>query len=491
MANPTRAEIEAIYALPTFRVGINDSGYTYYTGASIVESPTGQIESNTRENGISFGDAINVGASVKLIAADVTLPAEWQYAKVIIQMTYNGADWMPVFFGYITAVSREGELLILQLGGIDVIINQTKIFSEMHYRRPIASKTSVAVSDDPDDPNWSGGAINEIFWRSGGRPDEQRATYPNATFYYTCEQSLVQPEWVWFSGENLLDELYMLARAGGGQIYQTTEDVISYVQPLSLGNGTSTFTIEDDYYGTYSSSAQTAEQVGTIRAVYTPRYLQGNQIVYEDDTAKLVPASDEIVVEARPQLPVYLYQSQTAATLFKAVNWNADPVTPTLGASYSYYSQKVTLPIENNTSAPFVVTDIVIYGRPVAAGEKQYTSYGSGTPERELEDNPYVQSKQHADQLCRMVHDFYSPILPIITLAGCGYDPDRIVGERVTFNSAYLGITGEYRIVGIVYDLSNVDMTLKLVNVDNLITRDDVFMVGTTYTSGQTRQVSY
>ncbi len=489
MAPPTRAMIDAIAALPKFRVSIwNGTSYDIISNDEII-SVSGDIDSNGKENGLSFGDAVVISAQVTF-ADTVSFTANWQMTLVRIEMTYDIGDWMPVFYGFITGKTRNGREIVIDCAGIDRKIQDVKYYGVVRYRRPVATKTSIAVTEDPTDPFYAAGAINEIFWRAGGRPYEQAASFPSALFYYQCDQSLIQPEWIWFSGENLLEELYMLARAGGGQIYQGTSNVIRYVQPFTLANGSSTYTITDGYYGDLSESQQVADQVGTIRATYTPRYLQGYQTVYEDNTAKLVKNGETQTIEGVTDLPVYVYATQTASQLFTGVDWNADPVTPTLN-SITYTAQKITINVTNGGSAPMVINSISVTGRPVVAAEKGYTSYGSTLPERNLEDNPYVQSRQHADMLCRMVYDFYSPIKPVITLGNCGFDPDRYVGETVTLNSAYYTISGLYRIVGISYDLAGISMDLKLVNITNLIKRSDMFIAGNSYSGTDTRKVSY
>lgn len=488
MALPTRAEIESSHALPKFQIRIyNGSTYDTITSSGII-AISGDIDSTGKENGLSFGDAVIISAQV-VLPTTTAITSNWKKTRIIIEMSYASADWVQVFYGFIIGKSRTDHEVTLTCAGIDILIEDAKAFGPVRYRRPIATKTTASTVEDPTSGFYEAGAINEIFWKAGGRPYEQSGTYTNADFYYSCDQSLINPEWVWFSGENLLDELYLLARAGGGQIYQGTTNRIRYVQPFTLANAASTFTINDGYFGAYSQSENTAEDVGIIRAVYTPRYLQGYQTVYSDDVAKLLKTAEEKTIEARTDLPIFVYQTQTASGMFTGVNWNADPCYPRLDSIY-YYAQKIDITVTNTNGFPMVINSITINGRPVAAGEKGYVSYGSGNPERNLEDNPYIQSDEHAEMLCRMVADFYFT-KPVVTLSNCGYDPDRFVGETVTLSSTYLGISGDYRIIGINYDLGGVAMSLKLIDITGLIKRSEMFIIGTTYSSGDTRKVSY
>ncbi len=489
MAGPTRSDITATVALPTYQVFIyNGSSWTQYTGANII-SVQGQIESGSGANGLSFGDQVIASATI-VFPDTVSIPTAWQMQRVRIEMTYNNKDFVPMFYGFIEAKERNGRDITLRVVGIDKRIERTKLFSNVRYRRPVATKVTAVTDENPDSGAYTGGAINEIFWRAGGRPATQSGSYPTAEFFYNCDQSLITPEWTWFSGDNLLDELYSLARAGGGQIYQGSTNVIQYVQPFSFNSGSSTAVLTDASYSELNESQTTSEQVGTIRAIYTPRILKGMQVIYDDNNAKLIAPNNSITIEARTQLPIYEYATVTPSGAFKAVDWNADPITPSISGAVTTSSQRMVIGLSNNLPVPFVITKIELLGKPVSATEKGYTSYGSGEPERQLEDNPYIQSKQHADMLCRMVYDFYSPIKPIISVTTFP-DPDRYVGETVTLVSNYYTISGLYRIIGVTHDLGAVDTTMRMVSVSGLYKRSDMFIVGTSYSAGDTRRVSY
>lgn len=495
MPAPTRAQIDANVALPKFRVSIWNSGTSSWTvlDNDDIVSVDSTIESGNTANGLAFGEAVSVSASV-VLANTASIPANWKLAKIRIEYTYDTADWVNAFNGFITGRTRGTDTFTLSCGGIDKKLEQIKIDSQVYYRRPIASKTTALSVEDPTNVAYSEtttGLLNYIFWQAGGRPYEQAASYTTADFYYSCNQSLIDPEWSWFAGENILDELYTLARAGGGQIYQGTDNVIRYVQPLQF-SGSSTYTITDDYYGDLSVSEETNEAVGKLRTVYTPRYVQGAQVIYDDTTARLILPGGNVVVDGETQLPIYRYvQISGNTTTIKATTSAADPVQLTNYSIYTY-AQRFTLTIYNTLTYPVAVNSIELQGNPVAAREKGFVSYGSGTPERTLEDNPYIQDKFHAERLTRMAYDFYAPLQPVLTLGNCGYDPDRFVGETVTLSSTlYPSFNGAYRIVGTTRTLPGITMDLRLVSVSGLPLRSEMFVIGTTYASGDTRKVAY
>jgi hypothetical protein len=485
---PTRSTIESIVTTIAQRVRVFDGSAWRVLSGLITTSCN--IQGNTVENGLAFGDSFYTEATISTLSA-TNLPENWKNARTWIETKFQQGDWVPTFYGFITGKVRGEREIELSCGGIIEHIKLYKIYTKAFYRRPISTRTAIDIDDNPDNVNYAGGLINEIFWRAGGRPDSQRASFPSQPFYYTCDQSIILPEWIWLSGENLEDELLTLARAGGGQIYQGPTDVIRYVQPLAFA-GTSSYTITDSYFSTFAETQETSMDVGTLRGVYTPRLLRGVQSVYADTMPRLIPPSGIIAVEANTANPIYVYAELTARKCVKAHAWDHIQEYPTLTLS-GFYAQRIAFTLQNTLSGvrygTMVVTNIDLQGRPITALEKGYVSFGSGTPEKELEDNPYVQSRQHANMLCRMAHDFYSPNKAIITLGDCPYDPDRYIGETVTFSSNYLSISGLCRIVGISY--SDLAMELKLVDVTGVLTRNDIFIIGTSYSAGDTRRVSY
>jgi len=90
-----------------------------------------------------------------------------------------------------------------------------------------------------------------------------------------------------------------------------------------------------------------------------------------------------------------------------------------------------------------------------------------------------------------MYYDFYHTNRAIITLNNTGYDPDRYLGEVVELTFAEWGLSSaRHRIIGL--DYSNGDtMNVMLAPISGLPTRDTVFVVGSTYSDGTTKEVSY
>ena len=95
--------------------------------------------------------------------------------------------------GVIVGLQRDTDTATLQCEGYQRIISRTRINSVLFERRPIATKRppqvlkirqAVAMAQP----------INYALWQSGGRPYEQAASYPTASFTTRCNTPLIAPD---------------------------------------------------------------------------------------------------------------------------------------------------------------------------------------------------------------------------------------------------------------------------------------------------------
>lgn len=504
MAPPTRAEIEAVIALPTYTVSVNTgSGYTAISDAEVKSLNTKLVTTNNIDNAFAFGTVATSTATVEI--TDTVLISAWQEAKIRIQYGFASSDQVVAFEGVIVKRQHEGHFYTYECRGFDYFIERKKIYTEVFYRRPIATKTASTSIEDFSDPNYRGGLLNNIMWRVGGRPYEQPslASDPSFKFWYSFDESIVKPRWAWISGENAWEEVYRLVRAAGGQLYQNIDGVIYYKQPLSFGyvaSGAILYEFTESTFQTISEDSSTAENLTTVQASFAERVLQPTQQIYTTDTAKLLPNNEQTTVDYEMQYPIYAYAANVNSFdfLLEAVKATYFDGRDATGATLFVVSindtqaQKLEVTYDNQTGEPISLNKVTIQGRPITAGSEGIARYSSGAgTELQLEDNAYIQSFAQAYRLVRMVHAFYSTNRAIITLDGVGYDPDRYLGEVVelTYSSWSLANV-RHRIIGLDYSNGS-KMSVTLSPIASLPTRDDVFVVNSTYSDGTTKLVSY
>lgn len=512
MAVPTRLEIEATVALPKYKVEIwIPITYGYQGWQTVnndyVQSVTGGMSSSgTTDNGLSFGSQVDATATI-IFSGDAYINYVGNLKhlgvrnlKIRISYGFANSDFIVAFEGPIMDVSFTRFETQVQCGSFIEIMQDFKLYTGVYRNRQIASTSTVATQENPDANGYVGGLINEIFWRAGGRPIEQKGINYNDNdvfFWYTCNQSLFNSEWLWLTGDNLIAELTSLARAAGGQIYQDSKGTIRYVQPLNLADASSTFTYDTSKFGTISVRRGSGDYAKTVRMTSTTRRLEPVQTVYEESTPRQLLPGTNIILEMETQLPIYIWYDFQAFNVFKASYSNGNVAIPTV--MYNVFTaQKAIMQISNDSTLPMYIHSIKLRGRPISAQDEISTYYSATypaapTPERIIENNVYVQNERHAAALVRMSWDFYSEARRIITLTDVGYDPDRYIGETIIINEPNTEIFNSVcRVIGINHDLTGKTMEIEAVEIDNNIPkRSNMFIIGTGYFSNEVKLLSY
>ena len=527
MTAPTRTQITADVTLPTYLVEVR-LGSTWHDVSASVMNVDIDIRTTGDASGLSFGSAVTPTASVQLMdvrtllvddtptqlvddsslsLTDNALWYPWELTPIRISFGFSTSTLLPRFSGVIVSRSRSGALEITwECRGWDAIIEGTSIRSPAFIGRMIATKTTPTQSDDPTTiSTYTGGIINYILWQCGGRPYEQAASYPSATFYYSCTNSLIAPAYSWIAGEGPWEALLRFVRAAGGQMYQDSLGVMRYTDPFSMNTGSSTHHFTDEVltaaqrasgnktaYQSISSRATTEQALSAVNASYVTRVLQGSQQIYEDTIPRYLAVGAIISVDLDLQLPI---------VALGAVTWtaieiqSATEVTITAVVT-SWSAQRVTVTFTNTHTRPVQIDRVAVIAQPIAVEEEGTASYSAtgvlqSNRTLTLEDSPWIQDRRHAEQLCRMAWDLYSNVGEVITLSGCAYDPDRTLGELVSLTCADWGLSSVlHRIIGI-RPYNGAWMDVDLCAVGSLPTIDDVWVIGTTYAPAAIKRISY
>lgn len=514
MAAPTRAQIEGTIVQPKYKVEILgfDSAWHQILDARVIDI-SGNVESTTNiNNGVSFGSPSAASADLEMEDNEVyssiyTSNEAWINQPVRISYGYDTSDFIQVFYGPVQSITVSNHFVKMSLGGIEQFIANVKLHSPIYYRRLVATKTTTLTEENPDNlPVYSAGLLNYALWMSGGRPYEQKdIIFTEAStgfkFWYSCDWSILAPDFAWFSGANTLEEIYALVRASGGQLYQDNKGVLRYASPTSLGDTTtygSYFTFDDGTFVDYEKTITAVEKLDVVKLTYTPRYVGPEQQVIEDTQPRFFAPSETKVIELAPQQPVWSYvglltfDDSTATKTMHATLLNNADVTPTIGAVITN-AQNVQITVTNPSATfPMILHDIKIKGRALLANEEATLSYGTGPVERNIENNVYIQSEDDAQRFLRMIYDFYVESRPVITLSGVQFDTDRFVGELVQFSSQYnVDVVGTvYRIIKIGYNIGT-SMDISMVSVATLKKRPDFFIIGTSYSGATVRELGY
>lgn len=487
-------------------MSIHTAGYTiewYQSGvwtdiSSHVISVEGDFSTVNAGNGIAFGDSSDAGATITVATAslDVSL---WAYIPVrgTFVMDANTARGIA---GVIISIDEDMDTAKLTVTGYKQLISTVRVYSDLWQYRPIATKTTATSVEDPSDGAWAAGALNWIMWQAGGRPYEQAGTYTSAAFYYSLSQAPIAPKFSWIAGEDGWEEALKLVRAAGGQLYQRPDGVIAYVSPLSIAGGTPQFSLTTSDFGDITRAGSAADVVNSYTTTYVPRILVGLIEVVSDSEPRIVAEGQTITIELEPQYPVASIEtdssgSQLLADAISAVSYDGTQITQ--GAGYTHTldvkAQKITIGITNAGTIPFVIEKIVLRGTPIVPGEAGTVTVGSGTPTQSIEQNPYIQSRSHAQRLARMALAFYDEARPVVKASGVLYNPvAHQIGIAGTLTLAAWGLSSEpVVILGVSHSETGATVDLEMVVTDGLPALADYFLVSTSSQSGLTRFIGY
>lgn len=492
-----------------FEVWVKLAGIWTDISASVLSVDVANETSGNKDNALAFGDSSDARATVELpVALALSIPDD---TPIRIIFTVGGTT-EDVFSGVVRRQDGDLNKARLECESFKALISTTRAHSRAFYRRPVATKTTATSIENPATPGYRAGLINWILWMAGGRPAEQDLDYPNATFYYSCEQAIIAPDWTWAAGEDGWAEALKLCQASGGQLYIARDGVVTYRQPLSFPNGSATFTFSRAVatYGassgwftdaTYQTSSD--QRATKITCSYTPRQLRPVQPVVEEDKPRLLENGKITEYELLPRWPLYDLEyapgsdSQLAASCFKITYFDGTEVvqSPTDGYAHAieWTAQRIVLTISNTSDWPFVIHRVNLRGEPITAGEPASVTVGSGTIERNVADgNPLVQTENQALRLAEMTLAFHSASRPLRTLTGCPPDIDRYEGETVNLTiPEWSLLDAAHLIVAMRRDDSNGQYSYDLVPVDGLPRTDEFYLVGTTDYTGANLKVGY
>jgi hypothetical protein len=459
--------------------------------------------SGNRANALAFGDSTTSKATVEL--SDALAASNWKRKAIRITFKVNGVERV---FQYLMVGRRRARAkLTFRCEDFTELLRKTKVYSPLFILRPVATKTTAASQEDPDAGGYVAGAMNFLFWRSGGRPLEQNGnvTYQNeAKFWYSCDHAILAPAYSWVAGENGYDEAIRLCQASGGMLYQTTDGTIRYRQPYAIADATPTFVFDESVYGDVEEEEETDQLATQVNCAYVPRDARPMQDIVDDSTVRIIAAGESKAITIDPQWPLRNLEISAVsphllpeALVVAALDGRVMAQTLSGGYSHtlSWSAQRVVITITDTAGVPIAVWRVKLRGEPITAGEGGSVQVGTaalGEPILTLADSPLIQNEDHARRLCQMVLQFYSAPRPMRKAKDCAYMPERTLGETVNFTRARWSETNrKHVVVGIHVDKSGRRADYDLIPVDDLPVTSDFYQVGTNYTGVPSKKVGY
>lgn len=416
------------------------------------------------DNPLAFGDSAESTCQVEVIDT-LTAGADVTGRPIRVTFGINGST-VRAFVGSIQEQAEESNdaTVTFSCVGASEQIRVSKAYSPALYLRPAATQTTALSVEDYTNPAWQAGLMNYVLFRAGGRPYDQAGSYPGAAFYYDLDQAVLTPTWAWVAGEDGWAELQKLAQAAGGQLYQDTLGVVRYKSPLSIVGNSPTFTFDNTIYKSARRSRKRGQLATKVIVSYLPREARPLQQILDDTTPRLIHDGETITFTLEPQWPLKSLEINSGTTDIQGFTGSENLGTQALivtdltgeaiaqGVSgYAHQltcaAQRITISVTNFADRPIVLWRVVLRGEPITAGEAGNVEAGSGTAERQVSDNPYIQSKHHATRLANLILTFYASARAAVELSDCVYDPARTVGEVVGFTASRWSVSGVSHVI--------------------------------------------
>lgn len=462
--------------------------------ASSVLSVSGSATLDDNPAGIAFGSDTDTGMGADLL---LSLWASLPYLTPVRFQTTMDATTNTIFTGFVTERTRNLERMTIQCSGPKVKIANTKGYSPMIERRPVATLTTASSIENPATAGYQAGLINWLLWTAGGRPLQQAGTYTSATFYYSVDgTALLAPRYAWAAGEDAWQECVNLARAGGGQMTQDGAGVIRYVNVLGYGGLSATETLDESDYATLDEDESPSALYGTkYTAQYLPRRRLARQEIINDDTPRQIDAGETETIILEPEYPITGID-RTAAGLLKPGALTITNRDATAATTYTHTvdvkAARITITIENTGTTPLMLWRIRLNGDPVVAGEAGSISVGSGSVEKVLEQSPYIQSRDDAERLAGMMRDFYSVERSRVSVRGAVHNPARALGQAINLTNAQWGLSAiKHVILEWTHDQTGAEDGFVCAPVADLPTAADYYRIGGTYTDASEKKLGW
>lgn len=248
------------------------------------------------------------------------------------------------------------------------------------------------------------------------------------------------------------------------------------------------------YYGSGITFAQSGGYFGIDEFIESTDFVKA--VDYNGDTASVslkVPRLSNLYFAKR----VY--------------RWTGDPATSTWGYEHDIKKtagQYIKLVVKNRDPArSLYLSKISLFGIPVIAGDPQtikedipleypeLVNLGvipSGFREVRFNDNPYVQSRDHAQRILDVVKYLHKRARPKVQINDLVYDASVSVGDIIKINSlAYNIINQKYKVIEVQVNKTGSYMNLGCIDVSDIKTREDFFIVGREYAIDAEKYLSW
>lgn len=499
--------------------------------------------------------------NLRLFLNDATA---WRMSKLdLFQSMDGGVSYLKIFSGLLFEKTVTLNTTVFAARGFLDLLNITFLDTPLFKNRKTATKIPYSSGDTDaqkytkltqQDPTIAAGAdvgiINAILWLIGGRPALYKSLYTAQygslagqypKFYFDCETSIVNPEWIWFNYESLFQDLSNLCKASGGMLKQDTDGVVRYINVFSAKKDWNGLTLTDSDYADLSIGQEGTEPYSKIVTTYTPRYLANSQEVFKTVINEYINKDESVTRQVQFSKPIFKLVNKTTGKQLTGsfVGDTLKPVKETINAvdifgtkriiyskviphkvfyMYKYVfsgalgnfakvqdtevipSQTASMVFKNQTAdnATLYIGEVSLFGRTLeAGGQENYTlpinQYPtiSGYKELRIPDNPYVQSESQAVRLVNITKYLMENPRKFLTVNGVAFNEKLQLGDVIKVQSTFYNINEEFKIASLSFSNNLSQVNMQLLSMSGLYGLSSLFTVGTSYAGTDTKRITF
>ncbi len=488
--------------------------------------------------------------------------ANWRMTKLELFYTEDGTEnYRKVFDGLIYVRAEADTTVTFTARGYLDLLNITLVETPLMRNRRVSTAIPTGTTDEDkytklkaQNPTIlegsSVGVINALLWLIGGRPYKYKSLYDSQysevageypKFYYDCESSVINPEWLWFNYENLFGDLTLLCKASGGILNQDLDGVVRYKNIFGTKQDWNGLEINDSNFTKLDINEYGTEPYSKIITTFTPRYVTGSQQVFSTVINEYLNYEETVERQIQFEKPVYKLVNKTISgqltdtivgSNFKYVKDKMNVVDSfgtkqIVGARIKPHntlyitkyesadkvgnftkvrdtavvpSQSTTLYIKNtqNQASTVYVGEVSLYGRALESGTQetymlplnQYPTI-SGYKELRLSDNPYIQSESQAVRLINIAKYLMEVPRLSLTISEIPYTAKLNLGETVLVNSSFYSISGEFKITSLSFSPTLSTVQVNLLSLSGLFSSSEAFQIGNSYQDINSRVLTF
>jgi len=502
---------------------------------------------------------VNEQENLRLFLNEISL---WRMCKLELFQSITGGDtYTKVFDGLLFERTTSLNTVTYAARGYLDLLNITLIETPLLRNRRVATYIPAGTTDadkftklKAQNPTIlegsSVGIINAILWLAGGRPYKYKSLFDTQysgvagqrpKFYYDCEASVINPEWVWFNYENLYSDLTLLCKASGGMLNQDLDGTVQYKNIFGTKQDWNGYVLNDSKFSKLDTNQYGTEPYSKIITTYTPRYISNSQEVFKTVINEYLNYDESVERQIQFTKPVYKLVNKTISgqltdtivgSGFKYVKDKMNVVdsfgtkqiisariephdtiyitkyaaADTIGNFTKVKdtavvpSQSTTLYIKNtqNQASTVYVGEVSLFGRALESANQetymlplnQYPTI-SGFKELRLNDNPYIQSESQAVRLINIAKYLMEIPRPALSVSDIPYTSSLRLGDTILVNSAFYSISGEYKITSVAFNSNLTTVQLNLLSMSGLFSSSETFQVGVSYQDANSRILTF